>query len=150
MKSEINVSWQNILSQNNYRLTAPRLAVVEVIASSGRILNPMEVYLEARLLCQGLGLVTVYRTIEKLEELGLVQRVHLPGGCHSFIAAAEGHQHLIICSRCNRAEYFSGDDLTPIIGDLKEKRGFLIQDHWLQLSGLCQICQQKEKIRNVQ
>jgi Fur family transcriptional regulator, ferric uptake regulator len=144
MKSEISAMWQNILTQNNYRLTAPRLAVVDVIASSDRILNPMEVYLEARVLCQGLGLVTVYRTIEKLEDLGLVQRVHLSGGCHSYIAAAEGHQHLLICSRCNRAEYFSGDDLAPLIGDLGEKRGFQIQEHWLQLSGLCTECQQKE------
>ncbi len=145
MQSETSANWKNILSQNNYRLTSPRLAVVEVIASSTRIMNPMEVYLEARRLCRGLGLVTVYRTIEKLEELGLIQKVHLNEGCHSYIATAEGHQHLLICSRCNRAEYFSGDDLAPLMGDLGEKRGFQIQDHWLQLSGLCNTCQQKEE-----
>lgn len=146
MEPLLSTAWQNILSRNNYRLTVPRMAVVRVIASSNRIMNPMEVYLEARKFCGGLGLVTVYRTIEKLEDLGLIQRVHLPDGCHSFIASADGHQHLIICSRCNTARYFSGDDLSPVIGDLQKKHGFIIQDHWLQLSGLCEECQKKENL----
>jgi Fe2+ or Zn2+ uptake regulation protein len=149
MKPTLSTAWLDILSRNNYRLTAPRLAVVQVIASSFRIMNPTEVYLQARKICEGLGLVTVYRTIEKLEDLGLIQRVHLPDGCHSFIAAADGHHHLIICSRCNSARYFSGDDLTPIIGDLKENHGFLIQDHWLQLSGLCRECQEKDNTQEL-
>ena len=143
MNSELGLIWQKILIQNNYRVTTPRQAVVNVIASANRIQNAMEVYLEARTFCAGLGLVTVYRTIEKLEELGLVQRVHLSNGCHSYIASAEGHQHLLICSKCNRAEYFSGDDLNPLIGDLGEKRGYLINDHWLQLSGICVECQKQ-------
>lgn len=143
MNSELGLLWQKILTKNNYRLTTPRLVVVDVIASSDRILDAMQVYLEARNYCDGLGLVTVYRTIEKLEELGLVQRVHLSNGCHSYIASAEGHQHLLICSKCNRAEYFSGDDLNLLIGDLGEKRGYQIHDHWLQLSGICVECQKK-------
>lgn len=143
MKTGKTLEWKNILSQNNYRLTAPRLAVVEVMAQSLQTLSPMEIYIEARRACASLGLVTVYRTIEKLEELGLIQRVHLHNGCHSYVAAADGHQHLIICSNCNRAEYFEGDDLSEIICDLKEKQGFTVNDHWLQFSGLCITCQEK-------
>ncbi len=55
-----------------------------------------------------MGLVTVYRTVEKLEELGLVQRVHQPSGCQSFIAAAVGHQHLLICQSCGKVVFFDG------------------------------------------
>lgn len=144
MEKSLASSWQQILSHNHYRLTAPRMAVLDVIASSTLTMNPMEVYLEARRICPGLGLVTVYRTIEKLEELGLVQRVHLPDGCHSFIAASVGRQHLIICARCNRTEFFSGDDLIPNLDQIQETRGFIIQDYRVQLSGLCESCQHQE------
>ncbi|MGB2911160.1 MAG: transcriptional repressor, partial [Anaerolineales bacterium] len=72
--------WLNCLQANGYRLTAPRRVVVETLASSQRILSPLDVYESAWVRYPGLGLVTVYRTIEKLEELGLLQRVHQPSG----------------------------------------------------------------------
>jgi Fur family transcriptional regulator, ferric uptake regulator len=137
--------WLDRLQASNYRLTGSRRVVVEVVAQSEYILSPMDIYLKAIQQYPGLGLVTVYRTLEKLEELGLVQRVHGTEGCHSYIAAAEGHQHLLICTSCNRAEYFSGDDLNPLMADLGSIRGFQIQEHWLQLFGTCKTCQRNIK-----
>lgn len=136
--------WLDNLQSSGYRLTGSRRAVVEVIASSAFICSPMEIYLQAVQRYPGLGLVTVYRTLEKLEDLGLVERVHRADGCHSYIAAAQGHQHLLICTNCNRAEHFSGDDLSPLIAELGTTRGFRIQGHWLQLFGLCRNCQPLE------
>jgi Fe2+ or Zn2+ uptake regulation protein len=95
-----SAEWLNCLQANGYRLTATRRVVVETLASSQRILSPLDVYDSARERYPGLGLVTVYRTIEKLEELGLLQRVHQPSGCHGFISAFSGHQHLLICQEC--------------------------------------------------
>ena len=132
--------WHDHLQSNGYRLTRPRQAVVEILAESQFVLDPTQVFLEARLNYPSIGLVTVYRTIEKLEELSLVLRVHQPSGCHSFIAAPTGHQHLMICSKCSRAEYFSGDNLTQLISQIGQEHGFSVQDHWLELFGLCTIC----------
>jgi len=137
--------WLNKLEASGYRLTAPRRAVVKVMAQSHFILDPTQVFLESRRSCSSLGLVTVYRTLEKLEELRLVQRVHRQDGCHSYIAAGNGHQHLLICNSCNKAEYFSGDNLAPLMESLGAELGYEIQDHWLQLFGLCSQCQQKNK-----
>jgi len=137
--------WLDKLEASGYRLTAPRRAVVKVMAQSHFIRDPTQVFLESRQSCSSLGLVTVYRTLEKLEELGLIQRVHRQDGCHSYIAAGSGHQHLLICNLCNKAEYFSGDDLAPLIETLGKKLGYDIQEHWLQLSGICSQCQQKKK-----
>lgn len=135
-------TWLDNLQSSGYRITGARRAVVEVMASSNYICNPMEIYLQAIKRHPSLGLVTVYRTLEKLEELDLIERVHLSKDCHSYIAKAEGHQHLIICTRCNRAEHFSGDDLSPLIADLGIHRGFTVEDHWLQLFGTCDTCRQ--------
>ncbi len=132
--------WLSQLSENGYRLTEARRAVVETIAGSTYALTPIEVYDAARKRYRALGLVSVYRTLEKLEELHLVQRVHQPEGCQAFIAAGQGHQHLLLCQRCGRVTFFEGDDLKQLIGSLSARTGYQIREHWLQLFGLCANC----------
>ncbi len=140
--TEISENWLKILQQSGYRLTSSRRAVVQVVAGSERALSPLEVFDLARAQQSGLGLVTVYRTLEKLEELGLIQRVHQPEGCQAFIAAFNGHQHLILCSNCGKVQFFDGDNLDPLIEKIGAQTGYQVQDHWLQMFGLCANCQQ--------
>lgn len=139
--SEISQIWLEKLQENGYRLTDSRRSVVEIIAGSQRVLSPLEVYDLARAQHPGLGLVTVYRTLEKLEELGLIQRVHQPRGCQAFVAAFKGHQHLILCSKCGKVQFFDGDNLETLMQTIGSQTGYQVQDHWLQLFGLCTECQ---------
>jgi Fe2+ or Zn2+ uptake regulation protein len=132
--------WLTQLNKNGYRLTKARRAVVETVAKSARALTPVQVYDAARKAYRALGLVSVYRTLEKLEELHLVQRVHQPEGCQAFIAAGHGHQHLLLCRNCGRVTFFEGDDLDKLIGSISTKTGYQIHEHWLQLFGLCKNC----------
>jgi Fur family transcriptional regulator, ferric uptake regulator len=134
--------WLACLQNNGYRITEPRRAVIETIASSQHVLNPFDVFELARIRYPKLGLVTVYRTIEKLEELDLVQRVHRPSDCQAFIAAFSGHQHLLICQQCGRVEFFSGENerMDALIQSVSEASGYQIKEHWLQLFGLCRNC----------
>jgi Fur family transcriptional regulator, ferric uptake regulator len=132
--------WLERLQSNGYRLTAPRQAVVEIIASSQHVLSPLDVYEKAKAHYPKLGLVTVYRTVEKLEELGLIQRVHQPSGCHAFIAGFSGHEHLVICEKCGRAAYFKGDKIDSLLTSVESESGFKVHDHWLQLFGICDSC----------
>jgi Fur family ferric uptake transcriptional regulator len=133
-------NWLIQLRDHGYRLTGARRAVVDTVARSRHALTPIEVYDVARKRYRALGLVTVYRTLEKLEKLHLVQRVHQPQGCQAFIAAGQGHQHLLLCQRCGRVTIFEGDDLKALISAISTKTGYRIRDHWLQLFGLCASC----------
>lgn len=133
-------SWLTHLQTNGYRLTGARRAVISTIATSTRPLSPAEVYEAARAEYPGLGLVTVYRTVEKLEKLGLIQRVHKPQGCQAFIAAANGHQHLLLCQICGSTLLFSGDEMEQLYQDIAEQTGYIVRDHWLQLFGICSQC----------
>ncbi len=137
-------NWLTELRSQGYRLTDARRAVVETVAQSPRALTPNEVYDLGRETYPKLGLVTVYRTLEKLEELHLIQRVHQDQGCNAYLAHAEGHQHLLICEKCRKAVYFEGDDLDTFFTSVAKKHGFIVQEHWLQLFGICEDCQ-KEK-----
>lgn len=133
--------WLLDLQKNGYRLTESRRAVVEVIANSERVLTAVEVFDLARHRCDSLGLVTVYRTLAKLEELALIQRVHHHEDCHAYIAHLPGHQHLLICQSCGRAKYFSGDRMEPLMKKVATDSGFRVSHHWLQLYGICAECQ---------
>lgn len=137
--------WFTILQDSGYRLTAPRRALVEIIANSPCALGPLDLYDLARRQHPGIGLVTVYRTLEKLEEMDLIQRVHLPDGCHRYLRAMDGHQHILLCTLCGKVEFFEGDDLSPLFNKIAARSGYLIQEHWLQLFGVCASCQKVKK-----
>jgi Fe2+ or Zn2+ uptake regulation protein len=133
-------TWLTQLQTNGYRLTNARKAVVETVVATNSALNPLEVYEQAKSTCPSLGLVTVYRTLEKLEELNLIQRVHQPDGCNAYLPHANGHQHLIICQQCGKAMYFEGDNLEAFFERVAGEHGFTVREHWLQLFGVCSEC----------
>jgi Fe2+ or Zn2+ uptake regulation protein len=137
--------WLGSLEASGYRLTKARRAVVDTLATSEQALNATEIYDLAREQYPSLGLVSVYRTLEKLEELDLIQRVHHPDGCQAFIAGFTGHQHMLICQSCGRACFFEGDDLNPLFQRVEQESGYEIREHWLQLFGLCATCRAEEK-----
>jgi Fe2+ or Zn2+ uptake regulation protein len=132
--------WLEAVQSGGYRLTRPLRTIVAVMVETPYALSPLEVFDQARQSFPQMGLVTVYRSLEKLEQLALVQRVHQPNGCHRFIQAAYGHQHLLLCGGCGRATYFSGDDLDDLIDAIQRRTGYTIEEHWLQLSGRCAEC----------
>jgi Fur family ferric uptake transcriptional regulator len=134
-------AWLEHLQEEGYRLTPARKAVVETVAASRRAMTPLQVFDAARKRYRRLGLVSVYRTLERLEAMGLVQRVHQAQDCQGFIAAAKGHQHLLLCERCGRVTLFEGDDLQTLFRSIARKTGYRIHGHWLQVSGLCESCQ---------
>lgn len=134
-------TWLQQLQSSGYRLTAPRRVIIKILATSQRALSPVDVYDLGRQQYPQLGLVTVYRTLEKIEELGLIQRVHQPSGCHMYLPAADGHVHLLLCTTCGKAYYFSGDILETLMETVTQQTGFDIQDHWLQFFGVCANCQ---------
>ncbi len=130
-----------LLSQLGYRLTAPRRAVVSVLQAAGAWLTPEAVHARAAKIYPRIGLVTVYRTLGLLTELELAQRVHLEGGCHGYALAEVGHGHHLVCQRCHRVVAFSGCDIDGLVEKLETETGFRVEDHVLELVGVCPQCQ---------
>ncbi len=131
------------LSEQGLKLTPPRRAILEVLSRSASCLSPAEIYRQGRRRHRRLGLVTVYRTLALLEALGLVQRVHMEEGCHSFTAvrSPESHHHQLICKDCGRVEEFSDCASEKLLARLQQQTGFAIEDHRLEVIGYCPNCQ---------
>lgn len=132
--------WVEALRQQGYRSTAARRAVAQVLAASESALRPQEIHEQARRLHPRIGLVTVYRCLEAMEKLHLLQSIHLPDGSHGYLAEFSGHQHLLACLDCGRVLYFEGDDMSRLAAELEEQSGYSIQSHTLQFQGRCEDC----------
>jgi Fur family ferric uptake transcriptional regulator len=105
-------------------------------------LSPQEILERGGAAHSTLGLTTVYRTVALLVELGVVRRVHRSNGCHGYVATSPGHRHHIICQECGRtAEFLGSEDLTELVSQVEQSTDYRVDDHLLQLFGLCPECQ---------
>lgn len=138
--------------------TRARRAVLEALCEAGGQATPARLLALGRLHQPSLGLVTVYRTLEILSELGLVRKLHLDEGCSTYALspagieqedaglpaadrAAQRHSHHVICQRCRRAVEFAGCDIEPVIAAVEAQTGYRVREHWLEMFGLCPDCQ---------
>ena len=134
-------SWKTTLRQGGYRVTKPRLQVMRILAETETPLTPLDIYQLTLELDSPPGIASVYRTLEMLGDLNLIQQIHQPGGCHAICPALEGHKHLLICSRCGQMRVVEGNEaISEYISEIEDQTGYQVQEHWLQLFGVCQQC----------
>lgn len=135
-------NWEETLREEGFRLTEVRRVVIKVLTESETALSAQEIYDQARENGHSLGIASVYRTLEVLTDLGLIQQIHQPQGCQAYWPAVTGHKHYMICTKCGRIVTFVGqEDLKGLFQEVEENSGYQVQDHWLQLFGICQDCQ---------
>jgi Fur family ferric uptake transcriptional regulator len=138
---DILFAWESSLHQAGYRVTRPRQQVMEIIASSPTPLTPQEIYHCSLELEEPPGIASVYRTLDMLDELGLIQQIHQPGGCHGIWPALQGHKHYLICRDCGQMLVIEGDDdIAEYISRIEKQTGFQVDEHWLQFFGHCDAC----------
>ena len=137
---------QDKLNRSGLRLTHPRQVVMSVLEAASIPLSPQSIHQRSLDAQEEIGLVSVYRTLDLLTELGLVRRVHGHDECQGYVLASPGHHHHVICRRCEAAVEFTGmEDLSPLIERIQEQTGFIIDEHLLQFYGLCPTCQEDIK-----
>ena len=84
-------------------------------------------------------LSTVYRTLESLEELGVVDHVHLGHGSAVYHLAANRHQHLV-CENCKKVIHLPGGLVDKLARDIDARYHFTLRPHHFALIGLCEDC----------
>jgi Fur family ferric uptake transcriptional regulator len=129
------------LRKHGYKLTPQRRAVIRIVTDAKDHLTPTDIYEKMRDVYPGTGLVTIYRTLEILAELGLICEVHSGGSCRSYTMGLQQHHHHLICSGCGAVVDFTGHYLEELEKSLSKKSGFRIDGHLLEFIGLCRKCQ---------
>jgi len=135
------VEWDARLQQVGCRLTAPRQAVIATLTETDHPLSPLEVFDRARRLYHGLGLVTVYRTLERLENLALIRRVSLPGKGLAYLPVQKNANVLLLCRLCGHTEQVREQTLELLLQHLGQKLGYQVAHQPLEITGTCSDCQ---------
>jgi Fur family ferric uptake transcriptional regulator len=130
------------LREHNLPVTAPRLAVADVMLNSERHLSADEVADELNVRGEKVGTATVYRTIDVLVESGLVVERDFGEGFRRFEPARDvpHHEHLL-CTTCGKVEEFRDERLERMTTLVAEARGFARSRHRLVIYGVCRECQ---------
>lgn len=132
------------LRLSGYKLTQPRRAILKALLAADKPLSHAELQTSGQAYCADLGLVTVYRTLEIMEEIGLVRPVHLADSCHGYVLASPGHTHHVVCECCHGTVEIVGCDLGDFMDRIAARTGYAITGHWLEIAGLCPTCQSAE------
>jgi len=132
------------IGRAGYRMTGQRRAVAELIAAQDGHFTAADLVAEARGRHLGIGRATVFRSLDLLIELGVVERLDLPSGEHAYIACEPAHHHHVVCSRCGRATEINDAGLRSLIDEVAARTGFEVDSHRLELFGLCPACRAAE------
>jgi Fur family ferric uptake transcriptional regulator len=129
-----------ILDRAGYRLTEPRRRLAALIAARDGHFTAGDLVAEARAGRLHVGRATVVRTLEVLEELGAVERLDLPTGEHAYVVCQRAHHHHIVCSSCGRTNVIEDAGLRVVVGEIGRRTGYRVDEHRLELFGLCPAC----------
>jgi len=139
-------SYQNYLVKlraSGYKLTPQRRAIIEAVVSADKSLTPQELHDKLIEKHPDIGLVTVYRTLDVLNTLGLLCRFQPEGNARTFKAGSAEHHHHLVCRGCGEVVDFTGQCPNELKTSLEKETGFLITDHQLEFAGYCQVCQKR-------
>jgi Fur family ferric uptake transcriptional regulator len=128
------------LDRGGRRLTEPRLAVAALIATRQGHFTAADLVSDARANRLHIGRATIFRSLEMLLELGVVERIDLPTGEHAYVGCQPSHHHHIVCSNCGRSADFDDARISAVVADAARRTGFEIESHRLELFGLCAVC----------
>lgn len=131
--------WQAQLRARGYRLTPQRQLVLESVGRLGHG-TPEEIAAAVRTTASGVNISTVYRTLELLEELGLVRHTHLGHGAPTFsVVTPDEHVHLV-CRDCGSVAEVEPDVLGPVVQRLSDEQGFTVDVGHFAVFGRCREC----------
>ncbi|HWB69192.1 MAG TPA: Fur family transcriptional regulator [Solirubrobacterales bacterium] len=146
MPTALDTTWAEhalaMLGEAGYRRGGARTAVVQALARHDCAVTALELEEELRRRKVRVGRASVYRALEVLEELRLVQRFEAARGIASYerVDPSGHHHHHAICRRCGRMEPFEDRGLERAIGQVAEQVPFEIAEHDVVLRGLCERC----------
>ena len=126
--------------QAGYRLTAPRRALAGLVAGREGYFTGDDLLDAARRRRLGLGRATIFRALDVLTELGVIERLDLPSGGHAFVACEPAHHHHVVCSACGRATWAADHGLGRVAAKIGRETGYRIDTHRLELFGRCADC----------
>ena len=131
------------LKARGLRLTAQRQLVLEAVYTLGHA-TPDQVHAEVSKTAAGVNITTVYRTLELLENLGLVSHTHLSHGAPTYHGMSDPQHVHLVCRQCGQIAEIAPELLQPLADKLKREQSFIVDIGHVALFGVCAACGAQE------
>ncbi len=133
------------LKQTGFKITPQRRAIIEILLKhNSKHLSSEEIYELVKISCPEIGLATVYRTMQLLDEVGVISKLNLDDGCIRYeldLNKDESHHHHhLICKNCSKIIEVEEDLLDSIEKEIEKIYKFNILDHDVKFYGICDEC----------
>jgi len=132
-------TWDDTLRASGYRVTPQRQLVLEAVTRLEHA-TPEEIYGEVKQTAVGVNLSTVYRTLELLEQIGLVTHTHLGHGAHRYHLAADAQHVHLVCRGCGAIVELDPAAVSSLVTALDSEHGFETDVGHLTVFGRCSQC----------
>lgn len=141
MPDDVPAGWDARLHSHGYRVTPQRALVLAAVGALGHA-TPEEILGRVQVDAPRVNLSTVYRTLEVLEEVGLVTHAHLGHGSPTYHSVDEDlHIHLV-CRECEAVDSIPATTARDFLGALETERGFTTDVGHMAIHGLCRTCRE--------
>jgi Fur family ferric uptake transcriptional regulator len=130
------------LADAGYRRGGARREVLGLMSEQACALSALEIEDALSTRRRRVSRASIYRVLEELDQIGMVQRVEIGRGMMRYEPVRHGHEHHhhLICDRCGRLQPFADDDLERAIEDLSDRVPLTVSEHEVVLRGACDSC----------
>jgi Fur family ferric uptake transcriptional regulator len=130
------------LADAGYRRGGARRALLELLDDQACALSAVEIQEALATRNRDVSRSSVYRIMEELEEIGLLQRVEIGQGMVRYepVRSGPGHHQHLVCDRCGRLQPFSDDGLERAIRRLSDRVPLRVSEHEIVIHGACETC----------
>jgi Fur family ferric uptake transcriptional regulator len=132
-------AWDDTLRASGYRVTPQRQLVLEAVTKLEHA-TPEEIFADIRRTARGVNVSTVYRTLELLENVGLVTHTHLGHGAPVYHPAAEAQHVHLVCRDCEKVIQVDPAAVGSLVAALDTEFGFETDVGHLTVFGRCADC----------
>jgi Fur family ferric uptake transcriptional regulator len=142
--------WRHRLQAHVSRWTAPREIILDFLSRTSKHMSAKEIYATLYRMYPGIGLTTVYRTLDLLVRMGLINKLTFGDGPSRYEFKSEKkneHHHHLLCTKCGRIIDYSDfiDEELELVKKTEEtlakKHNFKVLNHNIEFYGLCEKCQ---------
>jgi Fur family ferric uptake transcriptional regulator len=137
----VTADWEERLREHGFRITPQRQLVLEAVEAL-RHGTPEEILIEVQRTASGVNLSTIYRTLEVLEDVGLVTHAHIGHGAPTYHAVDE-HVHIhLVCDRCRAVQSIPAGVAASFVAALRDDYGFRTDISHVSVHGHCRDCEE--------
>jgi Fur family ferric uptake transcriptional regulator len=137
--------WNDVLRDYGFRITPQRQLVLQAVNSLGHA-TPEELLTEVQKTAAAVNLSTIYRTLEVLEQVGLVTHAHIGHGAPTYHSVDdEAHIHLV-CDVCQNVTSIPANSAEVFVQLLREQVGFETDVAHVSVHGQCATCVGRQKL----